>query len=212
VVRAAQGDDEGARKAYLEGARWSPGDATMMVDLGNLERRGHRFDEALAAYRGALQRDSTQVLARRGEIEVLRDMGRNEDAGRAYRRWLAREPANTGVRVAAMDFFGSIGRKDVALELAREGVRVSPNSAEAHLALGMALHEAGADRTALPQLRRAEDLFIRAESSARVGALIRAMRAQAPDSLRAFFAADSVKNEAGRPVVPVDSVRVAPRR
>ena len=91
-------------------------------------------------------------------------------------------------------------------------MRTTPRSAEAHLALGMALHESGSERAALAELRRAEALFVRAESSGRVGALIRSLRAGAPDSLRAMFAADSVANEANRRSVPADSVSGRRRR
>jgi tetratricopeptide (TPR) repeat protein len=213
VVRAAMGNDAGAREAYAQAVKYSPKkDPSVLVDLGNLERRARRYDAALAAYRGALERDSSEALGWRGQVAVYEDMGQPEEAGRAYRAWLARNPSDHALRMQAMEHFDAIGRKDIALELAREGVRLRPKSPEAHLALGMALHESGDDRAALPQLRRAEDLFVRAESSARVGALIKAMRARSPDSLRAFFAADSIANEASRQQIPVDSLHLAPRK
>lgn len=206
TVRAAQHDDAGARAAFQHAAKLQPKDAGVYVNLGNLERRAGKLEAALDDYRAAVARDSSQVLAWRGQVLVLADLGRTGEAGQLYRQWLVRDPTNQSLRVQAMDFFTASGRRDIALELGREGVRLAPKSAEPHLALGMALHETGNERGALAELRLAEALFIRQESSARVGALIRAMRHSAPDSLRALFDADSVRFEASRPAIPADSL------
>ncbi len=210
VVLNTQGREAEAREAYARAAKLLPRDPGVYVNLGNMDRRAKRYEQALADYREALGRDSTEALAWRGQVTVLTEMGRAADAGTVYRHWLERTPNDVGLRVQAMEHFASMGRKDVALELAREGVRHQPNSPEAHLALGMALHESGAERAALPELRRAQDLFLQAVPSARVGALIRSMRAQAPDSLRALFAADSLKYEVGMTRISVDSLTTKP--
>jgi tetratricopeptide (TPR) repeat protein len=205
TVRAAQHDTAGARQAYAHAVKLMPHDAGIYVNMGNLERRASNLEAALADYREAVARDSSQALAWRGQVSVLIDMGRAAEAGQVYRRWLAHDPTDAPLRVQAMDYFTGAGRRDIALELGREGVRIAPKSAEAHLALGMALHESGNARASLAELRRAESLFIRHEASARVGALIRSLRRGAPDSLRAMFAEDSLQYEASRPMVPADS-------
>jgi len=130
---------------------------------------------------------------------VLRQTGHAVEAGQVYRRWVGTEPHNTTLRVEAMEYFDGLGRPDVSLELGREGVRLSPRIGETHLALGMAYHGVHDYRAALGELRRAEALFANPDERGRVGALIRAMRAAAPDSLRAFFAADSAAHERPAP-------------
>ncbi len=212
VVLGATHRESEARAAFAHAIRLSPGDTGARVNLGNLELRTGRPDSALAAYEAAIAVDTTSVLGWRGKVNALVALNRLDDAGRTYRAWLRLPESPPSLRVEAMEFFATRGRQDIALELARDGVRRTPRSAEAHLALGMALHESGQERAALAELRRAESLFVRAEPSARVGALIRSMRAKAPDSLRALFRADSVENEAGRIVVPVDSLDTTRRR
>ncbi|HTR97146.1 MAG TPA: tetratricopeptide repeat protein [Candidatus Acidoferrales bacterium] len=198
VLGAGRRDDE-ARKAYERAVQLDPADAGSYVNLGNLERRNQRYPAALAAYHAAEQRDSTLALGWRGEVEVLKQMQRGAEAGEVFRRWLATQPDNLSLRDEAMDHFIAIGRPDVALELGRDGVRRLPRSGETHLALGMAYRADHELRAALAELRRSEALFSHPEQRARVATAIGALRAEAPDSLRAFFAADSVAHEGPAP-------------
>jgi hypothetical protein len=74
----------------------------------------------------------------------------------------------------------------------------------------MALHGGGAERAALAELRRAERLFGAKPSGAQVTALIRTMRARAPDSLRTVFTADSLTYEGPREVAADSATTTAP--
>jgi tetratricopeptide (TPR) repeat protein len=199
TLLAASRRAEEARRAYGKAAALDPRDAGVWVNLGNLERREGRWKPALDAYAHALERDSTQALAWRGRVATYEAQQRPEEAARTLREWLRRTPLNTSLRMEAMERWAALGRRDIALELARDGVRQAPKSGEAHLALGMALHESGNERASLAELRRAQDLLSQAGQRARVGGLIATMRAQAPDSLRAVFAADSVAYESAAP-------------
>ena len=209
LVLAASNRETAAREAYRRAARLDPHDASSLVDLGNLEYRAKRAVAALAAYRAAVTLDSSLTPAYRGQIAVLRGQGRLADAGAVYRRWLAVDPHDSATRMEAMRLFDQLGRGDIALEVARDGVRADPRSGEAHLALGMAHHAGGQLRASLVELRAAEALLRLPEQRARVGALIRALRASAPDSLRALFAADSAAHEL--PARP-DTSRTPPGR
>lgn len=192
VVLAARGNVKEARVEYQRAIALSPRDPTPWINLGNLERRANDPEKALENYREAEKRDSTFGLAFQGEIEALTDLRRDAEAGEVYRRWLRARPDDNGARLAAIRFFDRMGRKDVALEIARDGVRLKPHSAEAHLMLGMALEGAGQTRTSLDEMRRAEALFPAGEGRDRATALIAALRSGAADSLRDLFAADSV--------------------
>ena len=199
ALLASQGRDREARAEFQKAMKLDPKDAAAWVNLGNLERRAGRNEQARAAYRAAEARDSSQALALQGEAQTLAAMGHAREAEAAYRRWIERRPSDFGARLEAIHYFVSEGRSDVALEIARGAVRIDPNSADAHLMLGVALDATGDKRGALSELRRAEVLAADAAGRARAQQLVVTLRAGAPDSLRALFAADSVKYEgAGR--------------
>jgi tetratricopeptide (TPR) repeat protein len=195
ALLASQGRDREARAEFQKAMAMDPKDAAAWINLGNLERRAGRNEQALAAYRAAEARDSSQALALQGEAQTLAAMGRAREAEAAYRRWIERRPSDFGARLEAIHFFVSEGRSDVALEIARGAVRIDPNSGDAHLMLGVALDAAGDKRGALAELRRAEVLAADEAGRARARQLVVTLRAGAPDSLRALFAADSVKYE-----------------
>ena len=205
ALYANTGRGKAARDAYLKAIELDQSDARVFVNLGNLERRDNHGDAALAAYHQAELRDSTLGFAYRGQVDVLHDLKREADAGAVYRRWLKAMPDESNARVEAMALFTRLGRSDVALELGRDGVRRENRSGEAHLALGMAYHAANQERDALDEMRRAQLLLKKPEQRGRVEKMIAGLRAAAPDSLRAFFAADSVAHM--RPML-VDSAAV----
>ncbi len=195
ALYAATHRDDDARMAYRKAAEFDAKDSGALVNLGNLERRARRVEPALAAYREAERRDTTLSLAYRGQTQTLIEAHRDSEAGAVYRRWLAAHPDETSVRVEAIQLFQRLGRNDIALEIARDGIRRDPRSGEARLAFGMALHAMGEERDALLELRRAESWLQKPEQRLRVAALIRGMREHAPDSLRAIFAEDSTRFE-----------------
>lgn len=203
VVLASMRRDQESRAAYAKAARLAPRDGAVYVNLGNLESLANRPVAALAAYRTAERRDSLLAFAYRGQIRALLALKRPAEVGAVYRRWLAVAPRDTDTRLEAIQWFDAQGRGDIALELARDGVRLDPRSGEARLQLGMAYHAAGQVPEALTELRKAESLLRLPEQRARVGALLRQLRSSAPDSLRAVYAADSLLHEA-----PRDTTRV----
>jgi tetratricopeptide (TPR) repeat protein len=205
ALYANTGRGKAARDAYLKAIELDQSDARVFVNLGNLERRDNHGDAALAAYHQAELRDSTLGFAYRGQVDVLLELKRDADAGAVYRRWLKAMPDESNARVEAMALFTRLGRTDVALELGRDGVRRENRSGEAHLALGMAYHSAGQERDALDEMRRGQMLLKKPEQRGRVEKMIAGLRAAAPDSLRALFAADSVAHM--RPVT-ADSAAV----
>jgi len=192
VVLAASGRTAEARTSYQKALALAPQDETTLIDLANLEARAKRWNEALAAYARAERVDTTQALAYRGQVQALRALGRDADAGPVYRRWLAAFPDDALARIEAIVLHEQLDRHDIALELARDAVRHDPRSGEARLALGMAHRAGGEVREALLEFREAERYLREPEQRERVRALIDAMRDTAPDSLRALFEADSL--------------------
>jgi tetratricopeptide (TPR) repeat protein len=198
AVLAASNREREARVEFQRAIARDPKDAAVWINLGNLERRAGRNAQALAAYGAAEARDSSLVLALQAQAQVLSGLGRVREAEATYRRWLEKSPGDFGARLEAIQFFVSEGRGDVALEFARGAVRIDPRSGDAHLMLGVALDAAGQKRGALMALRRAESLYADDPGRARAQKLVATLRAGAPDSLRALFAADSLEHEAAR--------------
>ncbi len=191
ALLASRGRNADARAEYRKAIALDPRDATAWVNLANLDRRAGNAEEALRGYDEALRRDSTFGLAWQGRIGALLETHRDADAGVAYRRWVDAVPGDLDARLEAVRWFDGQGRRDIALELARDGVRKNPNAADAHMVLGMALESSGNTRGALAELHRAEAMSADRASKTRVQQLIAALRASAPDSLRALFEADS---------------------
>jgi tetratricopeptide (TPR) repeat protein len=201
AVLGAQGRTAEAREAYRRAAQRAPRDPSIPFNLGNLERRVGRLEPALEAYRRAESVDSTFTIAIQGQIQVLDEQRRTAEAGAAYRRLLRVRPDDHATRLEAVRLFGGLGRHDIAMEIARDGVRAAPRSPDAHVILGLAHGASGRTREALEEMRLGQTLYRSPDERARIDSLVAALRAGAPDSLRALFAADSVaRARAPRPV------------
>jgi tetratricopeptide (TPR) repeat protein len=206
AVLAAEGRSAEARREYALAQKLDPTDATAWINLANLERREGHLEAALANYRKAEARDSLSPLALEGQVQTLQDLKRNREAGEVYRRWLKRRPDDHEARLAAVRLWDDLGRADISLEIARDGVRADAQSPDAHLILGMALQSSGNWRGGLKEMRIAYKNFTAQEDQARVEALISVMRRTAPDSLAALFTADSVAHTS-----PLDAPVGTPR-
>jgi tetratricopeptide (TPR) repeat protein len=196
---AALGREAEARIHYRRALQLAPADAPSWLNLGNLERRAARGDSAMAFYRRAEAADSGFVPALRAQIQLLGDAKRGPEVVEVYRRWLRPHPDHHGARLEAIRLLDETGREDEALALARDGTEQVRDSGQPHLILGMLLRGHGDTRGALVALRRAEALFRDCPAEhERVVKTIAALRASAPDSLHAMFAADSVAAEKRR--------------
>jgi tetratricopeptide (TPR) repeat protein len=171
----------------------NPRDPTTWLNLGNFERRGGQPDSALVDYRAATRADSSFALGYLAEIQLLRQNRRDAEAVDVYRRWLAAMPHEHATRLSAVQLLQTLGRSDEALVLAQEGLQAAPKDGAPHVVYGMALAGRGRTREALEHLRTGQSLFDDATERAQVEGLIGALRAKAPDSLRALFAEDSVR-------------------
>jgi len=196
----AMGRDAEARVEYRRALALVPCDAASWVNLANLERRAGRRDSALAQYRRAESCDSSFTLAMQGQIQLLHELKRDPEVADTYLRWLERHPELHGARLEAVRLLDALGREHEALAVAIEGTQQPIDSAQPHIILGMELRSRGDIRGALNELRRAEKLFRGSpREQAGVRQTIAAMRASAPDSLRAMFVADSVSAATARP-------------
>jgi Flp pilus assembly protein TadD len=206
-VLSATGREAEARAEYRRAIAMDPKEAASWVNLGNLDRAAGDLATALTDYRQAEKRDSAMTLAMVGQAQVLLAQQRGAEAAEAYRRLLVVNPGDDAVRLAVVRLYDSLGRADIALEVARDGVRADARSAQARLILGLALQAQGRWRDAALEMRRAESLSRDSAGQARARSLVAALRAAAPDSLRASLEADSVAfvRERSRRVSPVET-------
>src|SRR5439155_14198102 len=124
-----------ARDEYRAAIALDDADPATWANLGNLEARGARWHEALAAYRTAEARDSSYALALQGQMVALDALHDTTSAAAAARRWLRARPDDHRARLDAVSRFHQLHRDDVALALAQEGVVRSPSSGDAHVVL-----------------------------------------------------------------------------
>lgn len=192
VVLAARGRDREAREAYEKSLRHDPLDESALVNLANLESRLNDHVRALSLYEQAEKLDSTQALAYRGQIRELITLGREGDAGAVWKRWLAASGGDGVIREGAARHFVRNQRTDIALALARDGVREQPKAGESWWLLAEMQAAASDPRSALDSYRQAWRRFASPDDKARAETGIRELRASAPDSLRALFEADSL--------------------
>ena len=191
-VLAATGRESEARAEYRRAMAMDPKETGACLNLANLDRAKGDLERALDGYREAARRDTGLALAVKGQAQVLAESKHYEEAGAAYRRLLGLAPGDVGARLEAVRLFEALGRDDVALELAREGVRNDRGSGDARLILGMALEAQGRLREAALELRRSESLAPDTARRERARGLIATLWREAPDSLRTLLLADSV--------------------
>jgi tetratricopeptide (TPR) repeat protein len=193
VIYAERGDEKAARDAYRRALAIDPNEIATLVNLANLDGRAGNHEAALARYRDVEKRDSTYVDAYRGQIRELVVLGREAEAGAVWRHWLQVLPDDE-VREGAARHHLRQGRTDVAVEIAREGVRDAPRAGEPRWLLGEMQLASGDTLAALTSYREAWTRYREPDDRARADASIAALRAAAgTDTLRARLAADSVR-------------------
>jgi len=193
VLYADRGDMRAARDAYRKALAIDPDEVATIINLGNLEGRSGNHKGALEHYREAERRDSTYLDAYRGQIRELVVLGREEEAGKVWKRWLDVAPDDE-VREGAARHFVRQGRADIALEIARNAVRDAPKEGEPRWLMGEMQLASGDTAAALGAYRDAWLRYPKPADRARAEASIAALRAAAvSDTLRARLRADSVR-------------------
>jgi tetratricopeptide (TPR) repeat protein len=193
VLYADRGDEQAARDAYRRSLAIDPDEVATLIDLANLDGRSGDHAAALAHFREAEKRDSTYVDAYRGQIRELVVMGREAEAGGVWKRWLKAVP-DAEVREGAARHYLRQDRADIAMEIARDGVRDAPGAGGPRWLLGEMQLASGDTLAALASYREAWTRWRQPNDRARAEASIAALRAAAgSDTLRARLAADSVR-------------------
>lgn len=122
-----------------------------------LEESG-RPEEALAAYRDALEADPEDADANFRPMSILMRIGRVEEAARLGERAARFAPDHPLPLFNLGLAYASLGRLEEAREVFRRMTEVAPNDPRGHYQLGRLLTETGDPSAALPSLDRAERL------------------------------------------------------
>ncbi len=152
------GDHARARGAYEQGSTIAPGEPTLLVALGDLERALERYAEAEPLYRRALELEPQNVEALWALGQSLRPQGRLDEAEAIFAQALGVAPdhgrtiaAVAGIRIDQHDHQG-------ALRLLGEAVKRRPEDAFLRYSLAHALARTGDLRAASDEARRALEL------------------------------------------------------
>ena len=111
-------------------AALAPTYAEAFSNLGNALRAQKKYDEALTAYRQALQLRPAYVDALNNMGTALRDMGRRGEAEATYRRALALKPDSPGVLNNLALALKEAERFDDAIALLLRSLLLDPNNAK----------------------------------------------------------------------------------
>jgi tetratricopeptide (TPR) repeat protein len=190
VVLVALGRPREAREVYRRAIAADPQESGAVLNLANLESAEGAHTRALELYRTAERLDSLQGYAYRGQVRELVALGREAEAGDVWRRWISRAPLDVEVRESAARHFVRQRRPDVAVSLARDGVRLAPDQGDTWWLLGEMQALNGDTLAAMSAFRDAER---RAKGAHALSAQrLAELRAAASEPIRARFAADSL--------------------
>jgi tetratricopeptide (TPR) repeat protein len=126
LARMNAGDLAGAEEAARRAVAIRDGSALAHLVLGDALLRASRFDEAVAAYEAAVERDPQLARARSGLGLALSRSGRHETAVATLRAALAADPANVAARTALAWSLARLGRRDEAIAELERALALAP--------------------------------------------------------------------------------------
>lgn len=149
---------EEALESFLAAVGANPRDVEALFDVGATYEKLGRHTEAAAAYKRALELRPTYAKARPRLCTSLVASRQFWEGVAACSRALHAERTDPGLFVAYGRAFAGAGLYDQAAEAYRMAIRLRPEAAEYHLALGLAHERLGEYREALDSLARAARL------------------------------------------------------
>ncbi len=143
LLRAMQGDDQGAEESYRRAIELNPNYPMAHMWLGVLFMEQDRVREAYQAYEAARALDPLHPVINSNIASVVFQMGRYEEGSTRLQQVIEMEPEADGTLRALAFWSGVYGKLDEAVAWARRAVAVDPDAplnrlalAEAYLWLG----------------------------------------------------------------------------
>jgi tetratricopeptide (TPR) repeat protein len=122
-------------------AELAPQSPEVLENLGHVQGRQGRLNEAIESYKQALAVAPRRVASRRSIGELLQQSGRYEDAARFLRSALTLDPRDARTHAAIGTLAFSRERYEEAATHYKAATALDPTLAEAHYGLGLALQE-----------------------------------------------------------------------
>jgi serine/threonine-protein kinase len=157
----AAGDTSRALEYYRRSIELAP-DARAYTNMGNIHYAEGRYREALSAFQEAVRLDPRSPLKHRNLGDVLRKLGRPQDAARAYERAaelgrerLAVNPSDPQALAHLAVVEAKLGRRREARQAAEKAAALPGADGEAFYCKAVVHALAGEDPQALSELKRA---------------------------------------------------------
>ncbi|HET90452.1 MAG TPA: tetratricopeptide repeat protein, partial [Chloroflexi bacterium] len=125
--------------------------------LGNVYSALGRHDEALAAYRRAVELDPDYATPHNGLGNVYSDLGRHDEAIAAYHRAVELDPEDAYPHNGLGTVYAALGRYDDAVAAFQRAIQLDPDDAP-HNGLGNVYRDLGRHDEAIAAYRRAVEL------------------------------------------------------
>jgi tetratricopeptide (TPR) repeat protein len=155
VVLSELGQHDRAREEVQLALRLDPGNAVTLYNLGNVELRAGRLNDAMAAYQAALKEDPAQVDAMTNLGNAYSAGGDERSAEQWFRRGLEHHPDSATLRLNLANALLRQGRPAEAEEHYRAAVERLPDDPLLRFNYGVCLESVGRFDAAVEQYRAA---------------------------------------------------------
>ncbi len=134
--------------------------------LGNTYRTLHRLEDAIKAYRQAIELDPDYTSPWNNLGDVYRALSYPEDAIDAYRHAIELAPQNVFSWNSLGDVYRGMERFEEAIEAYRQAVKINPAYAWPYDSLGLIYEQQGRYELAVPAYRQAAERHARRQDQA----------------------------------------------
>ncbi|MEL6476366.1 MAG: putative 2OG-Fe(II) oxygenase [Pseudomonadota bacterium] len=154
-VQLMAGDEASAIKTLQICLKLNPGLTPFWLNLGILQLRADRIDEAGECFQKAIDGDARLADAHGGLGVVRQRQKRLPEAAEAFEKAAALSPQDAELRSNLAGALQEIGENDRAIAAFEEAIRLAPDRAALHTHLGVILHEVRGAEAGLPHYDRA---------------------------------------------------------
>lgn len=177
----AQGDYTAAHRSLRQAQRLAPRSAAPWVKLGLLYEKQQQTQQALSAYRSALEREPEEPVAANNLAYYYISRGENlPEALRLAQVAYRKLPRNANVRDTLAMAYQALGQPEKALPLLEQLTQEFPKEAQFHYHLALVYHRLNRLQAAQASARRALELDDQFPEAAQCRALLQQIAPSSP--------------------------------